>query len=638
LQAFSRRTSGGSGRRPRSRVPLARRFTYRYLIALGLIAALALLGKLSVDSTGQKINDASRQLKQAIGQPVLVDEIESLATSLTNQRDGTGAGATDDDINNTASTLKQKSIQLGQVQLGLVQGDAKLDLPTVPLTPELNALYNEPDRLAQNVKDIATAGSNMADLPNNPANDRTRSESLDLIRGRVPEVKRDQQKAVQLYAGVGGAEVKQQQTDTQLLLGVTLLVGVGMFFGLFNPMARSIHSETTQLEEAERIHRENNERQTYRNDLSQALETTQSEGEVLAAVGRAFLTIIPDNKAELLLANSSRTKLKRAQINLARGAAGCPVDSPNGCAAMRRGQSVVYESSRMLNVCPKLPEHEQSVCSAVCTPVMFDGRAFGVLHAVGLDGHPPSPTEIERLAVLASETGNRLGILATTKNTELQATTDGLTGIFNRRALEDTAHRYRLDGLPFSLAIADLDNFKMLNDTHGHEAGDKALRLFASVLRSSLRPEDDCGRFGGEEFVVLLPGTGIDEATGALERLQVALAEALTTSDVAPFTASWGLTDSTAGPTFDDVVAVADGALYQAKAQGRNRIVTALEAPATAAAASRPADGPLIEIDMTMLQAGRTPESAGDHRAAGSRGQSRRHAVTPSRRHAVTRA
>lgn len=622
MQAFSRRTSGGSGKPPRSRVPLSRRFTYRYLIALGLIAGLAILGKVSVDGTGHRINDASKQLNWAVGQPVLVDEVEGLATNLTNQGKGTGAGATADDINNTASTLKQKSLQLGQVQLGLLQGDSKLDLPAVPLTRELSALYNEPDRLAQAVKEIATAGANMADLPNTPANDTTRRQSLDLIHGNVAKVQRDQQKAVQLYAGVVNTEVKQQQTDTQMLLAVTLLVGIGMFVGLFNPMAHSIHSETTQLEEAERIHRENNERQTYRNDLSQALETTQSEGEVLAAVGRAFLTIIPDNKAELLLANSSRTQLKRVQINLARGAAGCPVESPNGCAAMRRGQSVVYESSRMLNVCPKLPEHEQGVCSAVCTPIMFDGTAFGVMHAVGLDGHPPSPTQIERLAVLAAETGNRLGIIQTTRTTELQATTDGLTGLANRRSLENTARLFRLDEQPFSVAMADLDHFKKLNDTHGHEAGDRALRLFASVLRSSLRPEDVCGRFGGEEFVVLLPGTQIDEATRALERVQLALAETLAGSDVAPFTASWGLTNSTGEVSFDDVVAIADSALYQAKAAGRNCIVAAMPDPAAPEVTSVPSEGgsgrspkpdeELIEIDMSMLPTARSPGSAGD--------------------------
>ena len=611
MQAFSRRTSGGSGRKGRKRVPLARRFTYRYLIALGLIAALAILGKVSVDNTGRKINDASRQLKQAIGQPVLVDEIEELAT--TNMNKTAGAEASD-----TASALKQKSVQLNQVQLGLLDGDDKLELPAVPLSSELNALYNDPGRLAQSVKDISTAGSNLADLQDNKLNEPARQSSFDAIKSRAVEVRQGQQKAVQLYSGEVGTQIRQQQTDTQLLLGVTFLVGIGMFFALFNPMARSIHNETTQLEEAERIHRENNERQTYRNDLSQALETTQSEGEVLAAVGRAFLTIIPDNKAELLLANSSRTQLKRAQINLARGAAGCPVESPNGCAAMRRGQSVVYESSRMLNVCPKLPEHEQGVCSAVCTPIMFDGTAFGVLHAVGLDGHPPSPTQIERLAVLASETGNRLGIIQTTRTTELQATTDGLTGLNNRRSLENTAHRYRLDEQAFSVAIADLDHFKKLNDTHGHEAGDRALRLFASVLRSSLRPEDVSGRFGGEEFLVLLPGTSIDEATNALERLQAALAEALAASDVVPFTASWGVTDSSAGATFEDVVAIADGALYQAKAAGRNRIAATVPDPVPAARpASTPppvapsAEQPLIEIDMSMLQTDRTPESAG---------------------------
>ena len=70
---------------------------------------------------------------------------------------------------------------------------------------------------------------------------------------------------------------------------------------------------------------------------------------------------------------------------------------------------MVYESSRMLNVCPKLPEHDHAPCSAVCVPVTFNGQALGVLHAIGPDNQPPSQKEIERLSVLATETGTRLG-------------------------------------------------------------------------------------------------------------------------------------------------------------------------------------------------------------------------------------
>jgi diguanylate cyclase (GGDEF)-like protein len=123
------------------------------------------------------------------------------------------------------------------------------------------------------------------------------------------------------------------------------------------------------------------------------------------------------------------------------------------------------------------------------------------------------------------------------------------------------------------VAVADLDRFKDLNDTYGHEMGDRALQLFAECLRGSLRPEDVVARYGGEEFVVVLPGAGIHDATRAIERLQEALAEEIRLHHGVRFTASWGLTDSSSGHTFQEVLNVADQAMYEAKRAGRNCLV-----------------------------------------------------------------
>ena len=115
----------------------------------------------------------------------------------------------------------------------------------------------------------------------------------------------------------------------------------------------------------------------------------------------------------------------------------------------------------------------------------------------------------------------------------------------------------------------------MLNDTHGHEAGDQALRLFSRVLRDSVRPADIAARYGGEEFVVVLPDCNIETATAVLERVRERLALALTNGRVPSFTVSFGLAASAAGDTFDEIVALADHALLAAKSDGRNRVVLA---------------------------------------------------------------
>ena len=131
------------------------------------------------------------------------------------------------------------------------------------------------------------------------------------------------------------------------------------------------------------------------------------------------------------------------------------------------------------------------------------------------------------------------------------------------------------DATPYALAYGDLDHFKILNDTHGHEAGDQALRLFARVLRDSVRPDDITARYGGEEFVIVLPDCTAETATKVLERLREQLALTLTSGRVPAFTVSFGVASSTDADTFDEVVAIADHALLTAKANGRNRTVRA---------------------------------------------------------------
>jgi diguanylate cyclase (GGDEF)-like protein len=162
---------------------------------------------------------------------------------------------------------------------------------------------------------------------------------------------------------------------------------------------------------------------------------------------------------------------------------------------------------------------------------------------------------------------------------ERQALVDGLTGIANRRQCEDAlAHEIaRSDrlGSPFTLVVADLDDFKAVNDRHGHAVGDDVLREFASVLRLTVREADLAGRWGGEEFVLLLPGT--EEEGGALlaERVRAALGErSFHGRDGAVFgvTCSFGVAQLRQGGSERELFAQADRALYEAKRHGKNRI------------------------------------------------------------------
>lgn len=162
---------------------------------------------------------------------------------------------------------------------------------------------------------------------------------------------------------------------------------------------------------------------------------------------------------------------------------------------------------------------------------------------------------------------------------ELLARTDVLTGLANRRAFDEAAEqeaqRAKRYVTPLSLVMADIDHFKAINDAHGHHVGDKVLQHFAQVLSDSVRAIDRVGRWGGEEFVILMPGTELDEAVQAAERMRLAVIKAAPPLDDPgnAYTASFGVAAfSTETPTMASLFGRADTALYLAKKHGRNRV------------------------------------------------------------------
>ena len=167
------------------------------------------------------------------------------------------------------------------------------------------------------------------------------------------------------------------------------------------------------------------------------------------------------------------------------------------------------------------------------------------------------------------------------RETHELATTDSLTGVYNRRTFKELSEpllsRARRTRQPVSLLLLDIDHFKRVNDTHGHLAGDEILARFATLVRKCLRKEDLLARFGGEEFVVLLPGAAQQAGLGLAERIREEVEEAVLHIDgkEVRVTVSIGVAAENAEriPSLDLLLGRADEALYRAKSAGRNRVV-----------------------------------------------------------------
>jgi diguanylate cyclase (GGDEF)-like protein len=205
------------------------------------------------------------------------------------------------------------------------------------------------------------------------------------------------------------------------------------------------------------------------------------------------------------------------------------------------------------------------------------GRAtLGTLYLVG---GPFDNEQTMNANSLASQAAIALENARLHRIVERQAVVDGLTGLANRRRCEgsltaEIARAQRL-GAPFTLVLADLDDFKAVNDRNGHVVGDDVLRGFASVLRATVRDTDLAGRWGGEEFMLLLPGTDAAGGVELADRVRKALAERTFLGRggaIVTVTCSFGVAEHRLGDDERELIASADRALYRAKREGKNRV------------------------------------------------------------------
>jgi len=353
------------------------------------------------------------------------------------------------------------------------------------------------------------------------------------------------------------------------------LSGLALFVTSARPIRRDLFAQRALLRASEAEMLARVEQQTFLRDVQDALDMGETEADALEVTAKALRDASP-GPVELLVADASRAHLRRAAAAPGHDPPGCEVETPWGCPAVRQGRTLRFESSEDLSACPRLSERGGPPISAVCVPITILGTPTAVIHATGAKGEDSWEQEsIDRLEGVAVQVGTRLGVLRAMAKSQLQAETDPLTGLLNRRAMEERVRHLREAQTPFALAMADLDHFKRLNDSSGHDTGDRALRTFARILREAVRDADVVARHGGEEFVVVLPGIDALAAAPVLHRIRANLADAVGTALIPAFTVSIGVADSTWSNELPDVLRAADHALMGAKAQGRDRLVIA---------------------------------------------------------------
>ena len=331
--------------------------------------------------------------------------------------------------------------------------------------------------------------------------------------------------------------------------------------------------------------------ETSRDDLSEtferfgaALGRTHDLDGLLQVLTEAALTGADAVVATALLGGSTGLEERAAAVD--QTAAGAPPvlpPDPDGELVEGSRQAVTRALATLAGLAiseshPVRVERLPGVGPAVAMPLRREDKVIGVLTVARAAGAPSlDDTALAAIGALAAHAGTAVGNVLAHEEARRLSVTDPLTGAGNVRQLSTTlsreverAHRF---GRPLSVLMLDLDHFKRVNDTHGHDFGDLVLREFARRLAGCLREVDTVARYGGEEFAVVLPETDSEGATRVAERILAAVrSEPFGPAVLWPLTVSIGIASYPVhGRVAAEVMRSADAALYTAKRDGRDR-------------------------------------------------------------------
>ncbi len=343
---------------------------------------------------------------------------------------------------------------------------------------------------------------------------------------------------------------------------------------------------------------ERSQRATMLAKMGELLQSCVNKEEVFAAAIGFGPKIFPARRGALALLNPARDTVEVAgswldcQLPMAAFEA-------SSCWALRTGHPHLVPAGDTTSPCAHAAGVKHTY---LCIPVLAQGESIGVLHFQATDAVPDLPeAELSLQTTFAGQVGLSVANIRLREALRSQSIKDPLTGMYNRRFLTEIMDREIRRAVRAEQALGvlmlDLDHFKRFNDTYGHEAGDTVLKETAAFLRKSIRVEDTVCRFGGEEFVIVLPTADVNGAHARGERIRSKLRELTVLhqgQSLGMITVSIGVAALPQhGTSAKELLEAADAALYRAKREGRDRVVdagadaTSLQEPEIAVAAAQ---------------------------------------------------
>jgi diguanylate cyclase (GGDEF)-like protein len=353
----------------------------------------------------------------------------------------------------------------------------------------------------------------------------------------------------------------------------------------------------TQLKALLEAADERNRSMALLNDMVDVLQSCRTSAEAFEAIGHYVPKFFPIDAGALYLLRDSKNLLSSVIVW------GQPPPSeemfpPEDCWAVRGGRVHHVDDPASALLCKHVPLTGTMATGYLCVPLMAQGTSLGIFHirflSCATQGREAGGLEAkQRLAVaIAENLSLALANLKLRESLQNQAIHDPLTGLYNRRYLEETMdrelHRSKRLKVPLGVVMINLDHFKDFFDSFGHGAGDALLSALANVITDGIRTEDIACRYGGEEFLLVMPGSSLEitreraeNVRLAVQALQVKYQDRLLKSP----TISLGVAIFPVhGDTAQEVIAAANAALYRAKQAGRDRVeIASLNSPVAAA-------------------------------------------------------